>query len=66
MRELNGYDTFLVGLQVDEDGDLRFAISGSILEIRVVAGEPLALREVQIAETEESELAPWQTSCGPE
>jgi hypothetical protein len=66
MRELNGYDTFLVGLQVDEDGDLRFAISGSILEIRVVAGEPLALREVHIAETEESGLAPWQTSCGPE
>lgn len=66
MRELDGYDTFLVGLQVDEDGDLRFAIGGSILEIRVVADEPLLLREVCIAEAEESELAPWQASGGPE
>jgi hypothetical protein len=66
MRELNGYNTFLVGLDVDEDGDLRFAISGSILEIRVVADEPVALREVRIAEAEEAEFAPWQASGGPE
>ena len=28
MRELSGDNTFVVGLRVDEDGDLRFAISG--------------------------------------
>ena len=27
MRELSGDNTFVVGLRVDEDGDLRFAIS---------------------------------------
>ena len=67
MRELSGDNTFVVGLQVDEDGDLRFAISGSIIEIRFAADdEPLALREVRIAEAEEAEFAPWQASGGPE
>ena len=67
MRELSGDTTFVVGLQVDEDGDLRFAIGGDILEIRFAADdEPLALREVRIAEAEEAEFAPWQASGGPE
>ena len=67
MRELSGDTTFVVGLRVDEDGDLRFAISGGILEIRFAADdEPLALREVRIAEAEEAEFAPWQVSGGPE
>ncbi len=59
MRELSGDNTFVVGLRVDEDGDLRFAISGSVLEICLAADhEPLALREVRIAEAEEAEFAP--------
>ena len=59
MRELSGDTTFVVGLQVGEDGDLRFAIGGGILEIRFAADdEPLALREVRIAEAEEAEFAP--------
>ena len=67
MPELRGDTTFVVGLRVDEDGDLRFAISGGILEIRFAADdEPLALREVRIAEAEEAEFAPWQASGGPE
>jgi hypothetical protein len=67
MRELSGDNTFVVGLRVDEDGDLRFAVSESILEIRFAADEePLALREVRIAEGEEAEFAPWQASGGPE
>ena len=67
MRELSGDNTFIVGLRVDEDGDLRFAVSGGILEIRFAADdEPLALREVRIAEAEEAEFAPWQASGGPE
>ena len=67
MRELSGDNTFVVGLRVDEDGDLCFAISGSIIEIRFAADdEPLALREVRIAEAEEAEFAPWQASGGPE
>jgi hypothetical protein len=67
MRELSGDNTFVVGLRVDEDGDLRFAISGSIIEIRFAADdEPLTLREVRIAETEEVEFAPWPASGGPE
>ena len=67
MRELSGDNTFVVGLRVDEDGDLRFAISGSIIEIRFAADdEPLALREVRIAEAEEAEFAPWQPSGEPE
>ena len=61
MRELSGDSTFVVGLRVDEDGDLRFAISEGVLEIRFAADdEPLALREVRIAEAEEAEFAPWQ------
>lgn len=67
MRELSGDKTFVVGLRVDEDGDLRFAISGGILEIRFAADdEPSALREVRIAEAEEAVFAPWQASGGPE
>jgi hypothetical protein len=67
MRELSGDKTFVVGLRVDEDGDLRFAIGGGILEIRLAAdGEPLALREVSITEAEEAEFALWQASGGPE
>jgi hypothetical protein len=67
MRELSGDNTFVVGLQVDEDGDLRIAISGSIIEIRFAADdEPLALRAVRIAGAEEAEFAPWQASGGPE
>ena len=67
MRELSGDNTFVVGLRVDEDGDLRFAINGGILEIRFAADdEPLALREVRIAEAEEAEFAPWQASGAPE
>lgn len=58
--------TFLVGLQVDEDGDLRFAIGAGILELRFADDEPLALREVRIAEAEEAEFAPWHASGGPE
>ena len=34
MRELSGDNTFVVGLRVDEDGDLRFAVGGGVLEIR--------------------------------
>ena len=67
MRELSGDNTFVVGLRVDEDGDLRFAVGGGVLEIRFAADdEPLALREVSIAEAEEAEFAPWQESGGPE
>ena len=67
MRELSRDNTFVVGLRIDEDGDLRFAISGIILEIRFAADyKPLALREVRIAEAEEAEFAPWQASGGPE
>jgi hypothetical protein len=67
MRELSGEVTFVVGLRVDEDGDLGFAISGSIIEIRFAADEqPLALREVRIAEAEAAEFAPWQASGGPQ
>ena len=67
MSDVSGDKTFVVGLRVDEDGDLRIAISGSIIEIRLAADdEPLALREVRIAEAEEAEFAPWQASGGPE
>ena len=67
MRELSGANTFVVGLRVDEDGDLSFAIGGSIIEIRFAADdEPFALREVRIAEAEEAEFTPWQASGGPE
>jgi hypothetical protein len=66
MRELSEDNTFVVGLRVDEDGDLRFAVSGGIIEIRFADDEPSALREVRIGEAEEAELAPWQASGGPE
>ena len=63
MRELSEHNTFVVGLRVDEDGDLRLAVSGSVIEIRFAADdEPLALREVRIEEPEEAEFAPWQAS----
>ena len=67
MRELSGDSAFFVELQVDEDGDLRFALSGSVLEIRFAADdEPFALREVRVADAEEAEFAPWQASGEPE
>jgi hypothetical protein len=67
MRELSEDHTFVVGLRLDEAGDLRFAASGGILEIRFADDdEPSALREVRIAEAEEAEFAPWQASGGPE
>ena len=67
MRELSGDNTFVVGLRVDEGGDLCFAVSGGVLEIRFAADdEPLALREVRVAEAEEAEFAPWQASGEPE
>ena len=45
-ERLSGDNTFLVGLQVDEEGDLRFAIGGGILEIRFAPDdEPLAVRK---------------------
>ena len=67
MRELSGDTTFVVGLRVDEDGDLGFAVSGGIIELHFAADdEPLALREVRIAEAEEAEFAPWQASGGPQ
>jgi hypothetical protein len=67
MRELSGDNTFVVGLRVDEDGDLCFALSASIIEIRFAGDdEPAALREVRIAEAEEAEFAPWHASGGPE
>jgi hypothetical protein len=60
MREPSGDITFVVGLRVDEDGDLRFAVSERIIEMRFAADdEPLALRELRIAEAEEAEFAPW-------
>jgi hypothetical protein len=63
MRELSEDNTFVVGLRVDEDGDLRFAVSGGIIEICFADDdEPSALREVRIAEAEEAEFAPWQAS----
>jgi hypothetical protein len=63
MRELSRDNTFVVGLRVDEDGDLGFAVGGSIIEIRFAANdEPLALREVRISDAEDS---PWQASGEP-
>ena len=67
MRELGGDRTFVVALRVDEDGDLGFAMGGSIIEIRFAADdEPSAMREVRIADSEEAELASWETAEGPE
>ena len=63
MRELSGDNTFVVGLRVDEDGDLSFAIGGTIIEICFAADdEPFALREVRIGGAEEAEFAPWEAS----
>ena len=63
MPELSGDNTFVLGLRVDEDGDLRLAISGSIIEICFAADDqPCALREVHIAEADEAEFVPWQAS----
>ena len=63
MHELSGDNAFVVGLRVNEDGDLSFAISDSVIEIRFAADEqPLALREVRAAEVDEAEFAPWEAS----
>lgn len=63
MHELGGYSTFFIGLRVDEDGDLRFAIGDGVIEACFSADdEPLSLREVRVAEPEETELAPWGAS----
>lgn len=63
MRELSGHSTFVIGLRVDEDGDLRFAIGDNIIEICLTADdEPAALRKVGIAAVEEAELVPWEAS----
>ena len=67
MRELSGDNTFVVALRVDEDGDLSFAMDGSIIEIRFAAAdEPSAMHEVRIAEAEDAEFAPWEASEGPD
>ena len=67
MSELSGHSTFVLGLRVDEDGDLRFAIGDSVIEISLTADdEPLTMREVSVAEVEQAELAPWQASGRPE
>ena len=67
MLDPSGNRTFVVGLQVNEEGEMQFAISGGILEIRFAADEsPLALREVRVAEPDEVELAPWQLAEPPE
>ncbi len=60
MRELSGDNTFVVELRVDEDGDLRFALNGGVLEICFAADddEPLALREVSVAEAGGREDSP--------
>jgi hypothetical protein len=63
MREFSGQSTFVLGLRVDEDGDLRFAIGDSVIEIYLNDDdEPLAMREVGLAEIQEAELAPWDGS----
>ena len=67
MQEPSGHNTFVVGLRVDEDGDLRFAISDSVIEIWFAADEqPRALRELRVAEVEGAEFAPWEASGRPE
>ena len=67
MSELGGHSTFVLGLRVDEDGDLRFAIGDSVIEISLTADdEPLTMREVRVAEVEQAGLAPWQASGRPE
>lgn len=63
MHELSGHSTFVIGLRVDEDGDLRFAVGDRVIEICFDADdEPIALREVSIAEVEEVESVPWEAS----
>ena len=63
MRESSGHSTFVLGLRVDEDGDLRFAIGDSVIELCLTdEDEPLAMREVGLAETKEAGLAPWEAS----
>ena len=63
MRELSEHSTFVIGLRVDEDGDLRFAIGDNIIEICLTADdEPVALREFGIADAEALELVPWEAS----
>jgi hypothetical protein len=58
MREPSGHSTFLLGLRVDEDGDLRFAIGDSVIEICLTEDdEPMAMREVGLVEIQEGELA---------
>lgn len=67
MCELGENRTFVVGLGVNEDGDMQCAPGGGILEIRLAAdGGPLALREVRIAEMDDAEFALWQLSERPE
>ena len=67
MRESSGNRTFVVGLRVNEDGEMQFALSGSILEIRLAADEsPLALRQVRVAELDEAESGRWQVTEPPE
>jgi len=67
MCELGGHSTFLLGLRVDEDGDLRFTVGDSVIEICLTADdELLAMREVIVAEVEEAELAPWEAFGGPQ
>ena len=60
MHELSGHSTFLIGLRVDEDGHLRFAIGDCVIEMCLTDDDdPVALREVGIAEVDEVELVPW-------
>ena len=67
MRESSGNRTFVVGLRVNEDGEMQFAMSGGILEIRLAADEsPLALRRVRVAELDEPESVAWQLAEPPE
>jgi len=61
MREPGGHSTFVIGLRVDEDGDLRFAIGDNVIEICLTADDdPVALREVSLVDVHEPELVPWE------
>jgi hypothetical protein len=67
MSEFSGHSTFVLGLRVDEDGDLRFAIGDSVIEICLTDDdEPVAMREVDLAEVKEAEIVPWEASGEPE
>ncbi len=67
MSEFRGHSTFVLGLRVDEDGDLRFAIGGSVIEICLTHDdEPMSMREVDLAEVKDAELVPWEASREPE